>query len=64
MRAFVGVPAFIAAIVLMWPILSRELREQPVGVRGAPLPAWSPPMASATTGPGMPIAVLDGRFGV
>ena len=28
-RAFVGLPAFVTAIVLMWLIVSRELREPP-----------------------------------
>jgi hypothetical protein len=32
-RAFVGLPAFITAIVLMWLILSRELRERPSPAR-------------------------------
>jgi hypothetical protein len=35
-RAFVGLPAFITAIALMWLILSRGLHEQPDAVRGAP----------------------------
>jgi len=43
-RAFVGLPAFITGIALIWLIVSRELRESPRS--------------------GMPIAVLDGRFGV
>jgi hypothetical protein len=43
-RAFVGLPAFITGIALVWLIVSRELRESPRS--------------------GMPIAVLDGRFGV
>jgi ABC-type sulfate transport system permease component len=43
-RAFVGLPAFITGIALVWLIVSRELRE--------------------STRSGMPIAVLDGRFGV
>jgi hypothetical protein len=38
-RAFVGLPAFVTAIVLMWLILSRELRERPAPARDVPLPA-------------------------
>jgi hypothetical protein len=38
-RAFVGLPAFVTAIFLMWQILSRELRERPAQVRDVPLPA-------------------------
>jgi hypothetical protein len=38
-RAFVGLPAFVTAIVLMWLILSRELRERTAPARDVPLPA-------------------------
>ena len=38
-RAFVGLPAFIIAIALMWLILGRELRERPAPARDVPLPA-------------------------
>jgi hypothetical protein len=38
-RAFVGLPAFVTGIVLMWQILGRELRGRPDPVRDAPLPA-------------------------
>jgi hypothetical protein len=38
-RAFVGLPAFVTAIVLMGLILGRELRERPAPAPGVPLPA-------------------------
>jgi hypothetical protein len=38
-RAFVGLPAFVTGIVLMWRILGRELRGRPDPVRNVPLPA-------------------------
>jgi hypothetical protein len=38
-RAFVGLPAFVTGIVLMWLILGRELRGRPDPARDVPLPA-------------------------
>jgi hypothetical protein len=38
-RAFVGLPAFVTGIALMWLILGRELRDRPDPARDVPLPA-------------------------